>query len=53
MKAKHLLILITLLIGFGTPAAGQEPLTNGNKQDSSQRRLFPSQRDRRLHEKDM
>ena len=53
MKAKHLLILITLLIGFGAPAAGQEPLTNGNKQDSSQRRLFPSQRDRRLQEKDM
>ncbi len=53
MKAKHLLILISLLIGLGTPVSGQENYTYGNKQDSSQRRLFPSQRERRPHGKDM
>ncbi|MBR1575786.1 MAG: LysM peptidoglycan-binding domain-containing protein [Bacteroidales bacterium] len=54
MKLKHLIYLIPLLfLGLGFTSSGQEIYTYGNKQDSSQRRLFPTQKDsRRSHGKE-
>ena len=47
MKVRHLITLTLLLLSLGFSSYGQETYTYGNRQDSSQRRLFPSQRDKR------
>ena len=47
MKHKYLIYLIPLLLCIGFTSAGQETYTYGSKQDSAQRRLFPSQRENR------
>ena len=53
MKVRHLITLTLLLLCLGFSSYGQETYTYGNRQDSSQRRLFPSQRDRRHNRENM
>ena len=53
MKVRHLITLTLLLLCLGFSSYGQETYTYGNRQDSSQRRLFPSQRDRRHSRENM